>query len=86
MIGSIAIAVVGTLKGYDQLLNMVLDETSEYLRGEKQPCTVPPHARATGVHNLIISAALAHAQTPKTRCASPITSDSLVSSCVEGLR
>lgn len=27
-------AVEGTLKGYDQLLNLVLDETIEYLRGE----------------------------------------------------
>ncbi len=26
-------AVVGVLKGYDQLLNIVLDEASEYLRG-----------------------------------------------------
>lgn len=27
-------AVSGVLKGYDQLLNLVLDETVEYLRGE----------------------------------------------------
>lgn len=27
--------VVGTLKGYDQLLNLVLDEAIEYLRGNK---------------------------------------------------
>ena len=27
-------AVVGTLKGYDQLLNLVLDEASEFLRGQ----------------------------------------------------
>lgn len=26
-------AVQGTLKGYDQLLNLVMDETIEYLRG-----------------------------------------------------
>ena len=26
-------AVEGVLKGYDQLLNLVLDETIEYLRG-----------------------------------------------------
>ena len=29
-----ATAVTGVLKGYDQLLNLVLDETVEYLRGE----------------------------------------------------
>lgn len=28
-------AVQGTLKGYDQLLNLVMDETIEYLRGEQ---------------------------------------------------
>jgi U6 snRNA-associated Sm-like protein LSm7 len=28
-------AVSGVLKGYDQLLNLVLDETVEYLRGER---------------------------------------------------
>lgn len=27
--------VTGTLKGYDQLLNLVLDEAIEYLRGMK---------------------------------------------------
>lgn len=26
--------VVGTLKGYDQLINLVLDDTVEYLRGK----------------------------------------------------
>jgi U6 snRNA-associated Sm-like protein LSm7 len=26
--------VVGTLKGYDELVNLVLDDTEEYLRGE----------------------------------------------------
>ena len=26
-------AVIGVLKGYDQLLNLVLDEATEYLRG-----------------------------------------------------
>lgn len=30
-------AVEGVLKGYDQLLNLVLDETTEFLRGA-QPC------------------------------------------------
>lgn len=28
-------AVSGVLKGYDQLLNLVLDEAVEYLRGEE---------------------------------------------------
>jgi small nuclear ribonucleoprotein (snRNP)-like protein len=27
------VLVVGTLKGYDQLVNIVLDDTVEYLRG-----------------------------------------------------
>ena len=27
--------MVGVLKGYDQLMNLVLDEAVEYLRGEK---------------------------------------------------
>lgn len=30
------LAVSGILKGYDQLLNVVLDETLEYLRGERE--------------------------------------------------
>jgi U6 snRNA-associated Sm-like protein LSm7 len=29
-----ASAVSGTLKGYDQLMNLVLDESMEYLRGD----------------------------------------------------
>lgn len=32
-------AVSGTLKGYDQLLNLVLDETVEYLRGGCMCCS-----------------------------------------------
>ena len=28
-----SLAVTGVLKGYDQLLNLVLDEATEYLRG-----------------------------------------------------
>lgn len=31
----LSFAVEGILKGYDQLLNLVLDETVEYLRGEQ---------------------------------------------------
>lgn len=30
-------AVIGTLKGYDQLMNLVLDEVKEAMTGE-QPC------------------------------------------------
>lgn len=33
-------AVVGVLKGYDQLMNLVLDEAVEYLRGEMFRCHV----------------------------------------------
>ena len=29
----VLVAVEGLLKGYDQLLNLVLDETQEYLKG-----------------------------------------------------
>ncbi len=29
--------MVGILKGYDQLLNLVLDEATEFLRGEEHP-------------------------------------------------
>ncbi|KAG5553301.1 hypothetical protein RHGRI_011235 [Rhododendron griersonianum] len=29
------VTVTGTLKGYDQLLNLVLDEAIEFLRGNK---------------------------------------------------
>ena len=39
-------AVEGVLKGYDQLLNLVLDETVEYARGEPLVDTrmrPPPH-------------------------------------------
>lgn len=34
-------AVVGVLKGYDQLLNLVLDEAVEYLRGAGPPQHLP---------------------------------------------
>ena len=35
-------AVEGVLKGYDQLLNLVMDETVEYLRGDGN-CCVPAY-------------------------------------------
>ena len=34
---ALPLAVVGLLKGYDQLINLVLDECVEYLRGEFKP-------------------------------------------------
>jgi small nuclear ribonucleoprotein (snRNP)-like protein len=34
-------AVTGVLKGYDQLLNVVLDETTEYLRGMQHVSLMP---------------------------------------------
>jgi U6 snRNA-associated Sm-like protein LSm7 len=37
----VAVAVQGTLKGYDQLLNLVLDEAVEYLRGDAAPLPTP---------------------------------------------
>jgi hypothetical protein len=33
-------AVTGTLKGYDQLLNLVLDEAIEFERGTTQTCCI----------------------------------------------
>ena len=35
--------VVGTLKGYDQLMNLVLDDVKETLRGEPQICDMRVH-------------------------------------------
>jgi U6 snRNA-associated Sm-like protein LSm7 len=37
-------AVIGLLKGYDQLMNLVMDEVEEYLRGKcahPEPCNAP---------------------------------------------
>ena len=39
-------AVVGVLKGYDQLMNLVLDETVEYLRGAVSAAGCCPQPRA----------------------------------------
>lgn len=41
--------VVGILKGYDQLLNMVLDETVEYLRDSDDPLTITDDTRTLGL-------------------------------------
>lgn len=37
--------MVGTLKGYDALLNLVLDESQEYLKARRAP-RLSPGARA----------------------------------------
>jgi small nuclear ribonucleoprotein (snRNP)-like protein len=36
-------AVIGTLKGYDQLMNLVLDEVKEALTGMYAPYHTPNH-------------------------------------------
>ncbi|KXZ56380.1 hypothetical protein GPECTOR_1g337 [Gonium pectorale] len=41
--------VQGILKGYDQLLNLVLDEAVEYLRDPEDPLTVTDETRTLGL-------------------------------------
>ncbi|PSC70391.1 sm LSM7 [Micractinium conductrix] len=41
--------VVGVLKGYDQLLNLVLDEAVEYLRDPEDPMRVTDTTRPLGL-------------------------------------
>ncbi|GAB5369348.1 hypothetical protein AAMO2058_001397100 [Amorphochlora amoebiformis] len=41
--------VVGILKGYDQLVNVVLDDTEEYLRDPVDPYKVTNKTRALGL-------------------------------------
>eukprot|EP00884_Botryococcus_braunii_P001074 jgi/Botrbrau1/10968/Bobra.0383s0022.1 len=41
--------VQGTLKGYDQLLNLVLDETDEYLRDKDDPLRITAQKRKLGL-------------------------------------
>lgn len=41
--------VVGVLKGYDQLLNLVLDEAVEYLRDPEDPMRVTDATRSLGL-------------------------------------
>ncbi|BDA42387.1 U6 snRNA-associated Sm-like protein LSm7 [Coccomyxa sp. Obi] len=41
--------VEGTLKGYDQLLNLVLDETVEYLRDKDDTLRITNEARPLGL-------------------------------------
>lgn len=59
------VAVTGVLKGYDQLLNLVLDETLEYLRGayalyielhsQIQASPNPPECEASHAHRVLAS-------------------------------
>jgi len=55
-------AVTGNLKGYDQLLNLVLDDTLEYLRGACALCGRAYGSGANAIPRL-------PAQTRRTRCA-----------------
>jgi len=41
--------VEGLLKGYDQLLNLVLDETNEYLRDADDPLRLTEDTRGLGL-------------------------------------
>ncbi|KAK9845970.1 hypothetical protein WJX81_007226 [Elliptochloris bilobata] len=41
--------VEGTLKGYDQLLNLVLDETTEFLRDKDDPLRITDETRSLGL-------------------------------------
>ncbi|KAH1250695.1 Sm-like protein LSM7 [Glycine max] len=49
--------VTGTLKGYDQLLNLVLDEAVEFLRDPDDPLKTTDQTRNLG---LIVSSHLQH--------------------------
>ena len=44
------VTVVGTLKGYDQLMNLVLDDVKELLRGTFCPTLHPSPSSTGGVH------------------------------------
>ena len=47
------IAVIGTLKGFDQLMNLVLDEVKEAMTGI---CSIPPlHPTPSRTHRLTIN-------------------------------
>jgi len=47
--GGVRFAVEGLLKGYDQLLNLVLDETNEYLRDADDPLRLTEDTRGLGL-------------------------------------
>ena len=61
-------AVSGVLKGYDQLLNLVLDEAVEYLRGKIAPAQVGHTAMAQtvdrGFTTLMVASGRGHAVMP----------------------
>ena len=40
---------MGTLKGYDQLVNLVLDQTSEFLRHPDDPSRLTTETRSLGL-------------------------------------
>ncbi|RRT68186.1 hypothetical protein B296_00018343 [Ensete ventricosum] len=42
-------SVTGTLKGYDQLLNLVLDEATEFLRDADDPLKTTDQTRRLGL-------------------------------------
>ncbi|XP_039002978.1 sm-like protein LSM7 [Hibiscus syriacus] len=42
---SFSVSVTGTLKGYDQLLNLVLDEAVEFLRDQDDPLKTTDQTR-----------------------------------------
>lgn len=44
------VTVVGTLKGYDQLMNLVLDDVKELLRGTSVLHYFPPPSLTGGVY------------------------------------
>ncbi len=41
MLITLIYAVIGTLKGYDQLMNLVLDDVKELMRGMSSPPSSP---------------------------------------------
>ncbi|KAJ3154512.1 Sm-like protein lsm7 [Geranomyces michiganensis] len=41
--------VIGTLKGYDQLLNLVLDDTEEFLRDPENDLRITDRKRTLGL-------------------------------------
>ncbi|RWW49259.1 hypothetical protein BHE74_00044601, partial [Ensete ventricosum] len=45
-------SVTGTLKGYDQLLNLVLDEATEFLRDADDPLKTTDQTRRLGLITL----------------------------------
>ncbi|XP_004246531.1 sm-like protein LSM7 isoform X2 [Solanum lycopersicum] len=55
--------VVGTLKGYDQLLNLVLDEAVEHLRDADDPLKTTDQKRSLGLIPMLL--ALSMSDVPK---------------------